>query len=172
MSRPNIEDYDSYFKGYILQVKGESFNEILNNHNSDILVFWKTIPENKWEYSYAINKWTIKQVLQHMIDTERILAYRALSLVREDTQILNEFDVNKYAEIGNAKSRNYKELVDEWNLLRESNNLMFKSFSFYDLNKYGHVETKRISVRAILYIIFGHAVHHINIIEKRYLQEL
>ena len=95
MSRPNIEDYDSYFKGYILQVKGESFNEILNNHNSDILVFWKTIPENKWEYSYAINKWTIKQVLQHMIDTERILAYRALSLVREDTQILNEFDVNK-----------------------------------------------------------------------------
>ncbi|MDC0388957.1 DinB family protein [Flavobacteriaceae bacterium] len=172
MSRPNIEDYDSYFKGYILQVKGESFNEILNNHNSDILVFWKTIPENKWEYSYAINKWTIKQVLQHMIDTERILAYRALSLVREDTQILNEFDVNKYAEIGNAKSRNYKELVDEWNLLRESNNLMFKSFSFDDLNKYGHVETKRISVRAILYIIFGHAVHHINIIEKRYLQDL
>ena len=171
MSRPNIEDYDSYFKGYILQVKGESFNEILNNHNSDILVFWKTIPENKWEYSYAINKWTIKQVLQHMIDTERILAYRALSVVREDTQILNEFDVNKYAELGNAKSRNYNELVDEWNLLRESNNLMFKSFTKNELNKYGFVGTKRISVRAILYIIFGHAVHHINIIEKRYLQE-
>jgi hypothetical protein len=171
MSRPNIEDYDSYFKGYILQVKGESFNEIFDNHNSDILAFWKIIPENKWEYSYAINKWTIKQVLQHMIDTERILAYRALSIVREDTQILNEFDVNKYAELGNAKSRNYNELVDEWNLLRESNNLMFKSFSLNDLSKYGHVGTKRLSVRAILYIIFGHAVHHINIIEKRYLQE-
>jgi uncharacterized damage-inducible protein DinB len=171
MSRPNIEDYDPYFKGYILQVKGESFNEIFNNHNTDILVFWKTIPEKKWEYSYAPNKWTIKQVLQHMIDTERIFVYRALSIVREDTQILNEFDVNMYADLGNAKSRNYKELVDEWNLLRESNNLMFKSFSFDDLNKYGHVGTKRISVRAILYIIFGHAVHHINIIEKRYLQE-
>ena len=129
MSRPNIEDYDSYFKGYILQVKGESFNEIFNNHNTDILVFWKTIPENKWEYSYAPNKWTIKQVLQHMIDTERILVYRALSIVREDTQIINEFDVNKYADLGNAKSRNYNELIDEWNLLRKSSNLMFKSFT-------------------------------------------
>jgi hypothetical protein len=171
MSRPKIENYDSYFKGYILQVKGESFNEIFDNHNSDILTFWKTIPENKWEYSYAINKWTIKQVLQHMIDTERILAYRALSIVREDTQILNEFDVNKYAELGNAKSRSYNELVDEWNLLRKSNNLMFKSFTKNELNKYGFVGIKRLSVRAILYIIFGHAVHHTKIIEERYLQE-
>ena len=171
MSRPKIENYDSYFKGYILQVKGESFNEIFDNHNSDILTFWKTIPENKWEYSYAMNKWTIKQVLQHMIDTERILAYRALSIVREDTQILNEFDVNKYAELGNAKSRSYNELVDEWNLLRKSNNLMFKSFTKNELNKYGFVGAKRLSVRAILYIIFGHAVHHIKIIEERYLQE-
>jgi uncharacterized damage-inducible protein DinB len=171
MSRPNIEDYDPYFKGYILQVKGESFNEIFNNHNTDILVFWKTIPEKKWEYSYAPNKWTIKQVLQHMIDTERILVYRALSIVREDTQILNEFDVNKYADLGNAKSRNYNELIDEWNLLRKSSNLMFKSFTKNELNKYGFVGPKRLSLRAILYIIFGHAIHHINIIKEKYLQE-
>jgi uncharacterized damage-inducible protein DinB len=171
MSRPNIDDYDSYFKGYILQVKGESFNEIFNNHNTDILVFWKTIPEKKWEYSYAPNKWTIKQVLQHMIDTERILVYRALSIVREDTQILNEFDVNKYADLGNAKSRNYNELIDEWNLLRKSSNLMFKSFTKNELNKYGFVGPKRLSLRAILYIIFGHAIHHVNIIKEKYLQE-
>ena len=171
MSRPNIEDYDPYFKGYILQVKGESFNEIFNNHNTDILVFWKTIPEKKWEYSYAPNKWTIKQVLQHMIDTERILVYRALSIVREDTQILNEFDVNMYADLGNAKSRNYNELIDEWNLLRKSSNLMFKSFTKNELNKYGFVGPKRLSLRAILYIIFGHAIHHVNIIKEKYLQE-
>ena len=106
MSRPKVNEYNSYFKGYISLVIGESSEEIKLNHNQKILEFWNTISLDKWTYSYAEGKWTLKQVLQHVIDTERILAYRALCIVRGEKQNLNEFDQDNYANFGHAINRN------------------------------------------------------------------
>tara|TARA_B100000768_G_C11280353_1_gene378223 strand:+ start:999 stop:1511 length:513 start_codon:yes stop_codon:yes gene_type:complete len=169
MSRPKVNEYNSYFKGYISLVIGESSEEIKLNHNQKILEFWNTISLDKWTYSYAEGKWTLKQVLQHVIDTERILAYRALCIVRGEKQNLNEFDQDNYANFGHAINRNIDDLITEWKLLRESNNLMFKSFTEKDLNKKGAAGLKTLSVKAILYIIFGHPLHHINIVNEKYL---
>ena len=169
MSRPNKNEYNPYFEGYISLVKGDTYNEIKNNYNQKVMEYWDTIPEEKWTYSYEKGKWTLKQVLQHIIDTERILVYRALCIVREDTKKLNEFDQDKYAESGKANLISPIDLISEWKFLRSSNDLMFKSFTDEDLEKTGTVGSKNLSVRAVMYIIIGHALHHINIINNRYL---
>ena len=169
MSRPKVNEYNSYFKGYISLVIGEYIDEIKLNHNQKILKFWNTISFDKWTYSYAQGKWTLKQVLQHVIDTERILSYRALCIVRGEKQNLNEFDQDDYANFGHATNRNIDDLIMEWKLLRESNNLMFNTFTEKDLNKKGTAGLKTFTVKAILYIIFGHPLHHINVVKEKYL---
>ena len=169
MPRPNKNEYNPYFEGYISLVKGDSFNEIKSNHNQKVMEYWDTIPEKKWTYSYEKGKWTLKQVLQHIIDTERILVYRALCIVREDTKKLSEFDQDKYASSGKATLRSHIDLINEWKFLRNSNDLMFKSFSEEDLKKTGIVGSKNLSVRAVIYIVIGHTLHHINIVNNKYL---
>ena len=169
MSKPTINEYNSFFQGYISLVKGESLKEVRNTYSKVIIEYWDSIPQEKWIYSYAPKKWTLKQVFQHVIDTERILAYRALCIVRGEKQKFNEFDQDKYADLGDAFQRNIDDLIIEWKLIRESNDIMFKSFTKKDLNKSGIVGTKNLSVNAINYIIYGHVLHHINVINKRYL---
>ena len=123
MSKPNKNEYTSFFQGYISLVKAESLDKARNMYSKIILKYWDSIPEEKWTYSYASKKWTLKQVFQHIIDTERILAYRALCIVRGEKQILNEFDQDKYANSGDAFFRNIEDLKIEWKLIRESNDL-------------------------------------------------
>lgn len=169
MSKPTINEYNSFFQGYISLVKAESLYEVRNMYSKLIIEYWDSIPQEKWIHSYASKKWTLKQVFQHVIDTERILAYRALCIVRGEKQKFNEFDQDKYADLGDAFQRNIDDLIIEWKLIRQSNDIMFKSFTKKDLDKTGIVGTKNLSVNAINYIIYGHVLHHINIINKRYL---
>ena len=169
MSKPNKNEYTSFFQGYILLVKAESLEKARNMYSKIILKYWDSIPEQKWTYSYASKKWTLKQVFQHIIDTERILAYRALCIVRGEKQTLNEFDQDKYANSGDAFFRNIEDLKTEWKLIRESNDIMFRSFTKKDLSKVGVVGKKNLSVNAIAYIIYGHVLHHINVINEKYL---
>lgn len=169
MSKPTINEYNSFFQGYISLVKAESLYEVRNMYSKLIIEYWDSIPQEKWIHSYASKKWTLKQVFQHVIDTERILAYRALCIVRGEKQKFNEFDQDKYADLGDAFQRNIDDLIIEWKLIRQSSDIMFKSFTKKDLDKTGIVGTKNLSVNAINYIIYGHVLHHINIINKRYL---
>jgi len=171
MLRPKPDEYNSYFQGYISLVTGNTFKEVNDSYNNEICKYWETIPKEKWSYFYAQNKWTLKRVFQHIIDTERIMAYRALCIVRNDKQNLNEFEQDQYAIVDNSINRNIDEMIKEWKSLRDSNNLMFESLKKNDLNKSGNIGSKKLSVRAIIYIIFGHALHHINIINKKYLNE-
>ena len=171
MLSPKPSEYNSYFQGYVSLVSGNTFKELKDRYNNQICKFWKTIPDEKWSYSYAKGKWTLKRVLQHIIDTERIMSYRALCIVRNDKQNLNEFEQDQYAIVDNSINRNFDDIIKEWESLRGSNNLMFESLSKNDLTKSGNIGSKKLSVRAIIYIIFGHALHHINIINEKYLNE-
>lgn len=169
MSRPNNKNYNTFFEHYIAMVKGVSLNEIIENHNKTIINYWSAIPSDKYNFSYSPNKWTIKQLFQHVIDTERILSYRILCIARGEKQSLIEFNENEYANIGHAYQRDFNLMVKEWELLRSSNNIMFKSFSENELNQVGLVGISKTSLKAIIYIIFGHALHHIKVIEERYI---
>ena len=169
MSRPNNKNYNAFFERYIAIVRGVSLNEIIQNHNTTILNYWSTIPSDKYNFSYSPNKWTIKQLFQQVIDTERILSYRILCIARGEKQSLNEFNENEYANFGNANQRDFKIMIKEWEFLRTSNNIMFKSFSENELNQVGLVGLNKTSLKAIIYIIFGHALHHIKVIEEKYI---
>ena len=168
MPRPVQSEYTSFFSNYISLTKGNDYNELIKNHDEILCDFWTKISKEKWEFSYANGKWTIKQLFQHVIDTERILAFRALSIARKEPNPLSSFDENEYAINGNAESRDPESMVQEYLYLRKSTNYLFSSFNENENKLIGKVVDKKISVNALGFIIVGHSLHHINICEKHY----
>jgi DinB superfamily len=169
MKRPSDGDYVSFYAGYIKNVSDDAikaFSDQLHTTN----VFFKSIPEDKIDYRYAEGKWSIKEIVGHLIDNERVMSYRALAISRNEKQSLPGFDENDYIRESNYSKRNYSDLVEELKKVRESNILMFKNFSEEILDRRGVANNSEVTVRAILFIIAGHELHHINIIKERYLK--
>ncbi len=121
------------------------------------------------EYRYEPSKWTPKELLQHVIDTERILAYRALCIARLEPKALLGFDENIYVENSNANNRSIEDLLKEFSLARQSTIPLFESFNNETLHRAGISFETKISVLALGFTIIGHAKHHFNILNERYL---
>lgn len=166
--RPKPEHYDSYFERYIKLVKGNDILKILNDQSRATQEVLNSFSEHKGNYRYADGKWTVKEVVGHLLDTERIFAYRALCIARGEKKSLPGFDENDYTREGNFNRRELFELNYEFRLLRESNILLFRSFTPEMLEMKGFANESIISVNAILYIIAGHEIHHMNVLLKRY----
>ncbi len=128
------------------------------------------VPVEKEEYRYAEGKWTVKEVLGHICDTERILGYRALCIARGEQKELPGFDENHYVSNGYFNKRSLYDLAHEFSIVRESNIALFKSFDENILDKKGTANKNIMSVRSILFMIAGHEKHHINVIKERYLK--
>lgn len=128
-----------------------------------------TIPEEKGTYRYAEGKWTIKEVLNHMMDAERVFAYRALRFSRNDQTPLQSFDENEYAIHANAHGRSIYRLAREIQWLRETTVDLYASFTPEMLQRVGTASNQRISVFNLGYIIAGHDLHHRKILMERYL---
>ena len=141
----------------------------LENSFKNTLNFFKSIPENKLEFSYADGKWTVKEIIQHLIDAERVFAYRALRFARQDKTPLPGFDENEYAVASDANNRTIEDLIEEYISLRQATIAMFKSFSDDVLMQIGIASQGETSVRAVGFIIIGHETHHCAIIRERYL---
>ena len=135
----------------------------------DFIKFVQNIPMDKFDYRYAENKWTIKDIIQHIIDAERIFGYRALRISRNDKTPLPGFEENEYAQNTNAIRRSIQELLTELSAVRHSNLLLFKSLSDKQLTKLGTASNHTISVRAIGFLIIGHQKHHQKVFQERYL---
>lgn len=167
--RPNLQDHISYFSQYInIVTEADVISALKNNHQS-VLSFIESIPTSQSEYKYAEGKWTIKQVLNHMIDTERIFAYRALRFARGDNQLLPGFDENVYATNANLSLTNLQLLSDEFDSVRLSTVLLFKQLSKKELLLKGKMTAGEVNVLSLGFTICGHAQHHVNIIKERYL---
>lgn len=165
----NTSEYNSFYQTYIDACgNGEMIEELKINLVSSLNLF-KSIPIEKQEYSYAEGKWTIKELLQHLLDSERIFAYRALRISREDKTNIPGYEHNDYVPVSKANSRKYEDLIEEFELLRKSSIALFKSFNNEMLINTGTANNDRISVRAIGFIMAGHYNHHLKIIKKRYL---
>src|SRR5215831_6783865 len=114
MARPAPQDSAEFYHGYINQAKGNSVAEIMANHAEEIKNFFSNLPDAKADHAYAEDKWTIKELLQHVIDAERVFAYRALRFARKDETPLSSFDENTYTQNSNAKNRAFQSLKDEF----------------------------------------------------------
>ncbi len=169
MSKPVDGTFTPYFKNYIDLVVEDNLKDALKNQESDINNFFVSIPEAKSNDPYAPGKWTLKELLQHIIDTERIFNYRALALARKEKNSLPGFDENEYAANSNANNRNWKDLCEELIAVRKATVILFNSFTDDVLHYSGLANNKPVTVLALGYVIAGHFNHHKNIVEERYL---
>lgn len=168
MARPTAADYPEYFNKYISQVAEENLSDAFKTQFPKIELLLRSIDEEKAGFAYAPGKWTLKELLQHIIDGERIFNYRALSFARKETASLPPFDENIYADNSNANARSWKSLSNEFINVRRSTEDLFKSFSDDMLQQKGVANDNSISVLSLGYTIVGHVTHHIKIIEERY----
>lgn len=167
--KPTIGTYPEYFQRYIDAVKDDNLLNALENGCMEAMQIFQTISEEKALYAYAEGKWTIKEVIQHIIDTERIFCYRALVFARRDATPLPSFDENSYAENSYANSRSIQELIKEFFTVRKASQLFFQSLSEDQLLLSGWMSGKSSSALALGFIIAGHCQHHLNILQERYL---
>jgi len=170
MPRPDLTRVPDYFHNYIKQAEGDDLMDVLKKQTRSFEDFLNEIPKNKRNYSYAEGKWTIKELLQHIIDAERIFAYRALCFARKDTTPLPSFEENSYAANSKAGQRKWKDLVKEFEAVRRSTEILFDSFDEEQLETAGTASGKSNYVSAIGFIIAGHANHHIKVVKEKYLQ--
>ncbi|MUP45798.1 DinB family protein [Gramella sp. BOM4] len=172
MKRSDLQ-YDEigeFYWNYIRLIpEDEELIDCLKKNTHEITEFLKSVPEEKWKHSYAEDKWSISQMVQHIMDTERIFQYRALSFARGESKPLPGFDHDFYAMTYDAKDRKPVELLKEFKAIRESGVLLYKSFSDEMLARKGNMNEMNATPRAIGFIMAGHALHHKDVIDKRYL---
>ena len=164
------DEYPAIYSAYIETVTGDVM-EFLREQLDTFPEFLANIPAGKSEFAYAEGKWTIKEVVGHVIDTERIMAYRALRFARNDTKELIGFEPEDFVKNARFNERSLDSLSGEFQQLRKSNLILFESFNDHELARKGLASERLISVTAFLYIIAGHLNHHRNIIRERYLNE-
>ena len=170
MNKLQKKDYPAYFDTYIrILNKDLSLLEYLEHSLELFEQILYDISEDKYEYRYQPGKWTIKEVVQHLIDTERVFVYRALRFSRKDKKLLAGYDENDYVSNYNINQRDFNKLLDEFCLLRRSTILMFEDFNKEILSFTGEVESGEFSVEALGYVCSGHVLHHLNVIQERYL---
>lgn len=162
-------EYLPFYRSYINKLGDLELFSGLESGLADAISLFESIPENRLEYRYAEGKWTIKDVIQHLIDAERIFAYRMLRIARQDQTSLPGFNENEYAQESLANDRNGDELIEEYKILRRATLILVKSFNDATLKSIGNVNNGKMSVRAIGFIIIGHEKHHCQIIHERYL---
>lgn len=167
MNEPVV--YKNYFENYTKLVAEKDILSAIANQSKTLNEFFGSISEEKAEYAYAEGKWTLKEMLQHMIDTERIFAFRALCISRKETATLTGFDENSYAANSSANKRTWESLVNEMKIVRESTKLLFSSFTDEMLATAGNFSSATASVHTIGNIIVGHFYHHVIIANDRYL---
>lgn len=171
MKRPGKGDYPEYFETYFQNINDENPIELMETQKNEMLSLLSTINETKANYSYAEGKWTIKEVIGHLIDSERVFSYRAIAIARGDTQSLPGFEQDDYVNGGNFNSRKFLDLIDEYQKLREATIPLFKSFDEAIYDRRGTANENPLTVRAVLFLIPGHEKHHLNVLKDRYLNK-
>jgi len=167
--QPNPEDYAPYYENYVKLIQGDDILKILNEQNKKTQDILNSFSEHRGNYRYADGKWTVKEVVGHLLDTERVFAYRALCIARGEKKTLPGFDQDDYVSEGNFNRRELFDLNYEFRLLRESNLLLFRSFTPEMLKLKGFANESSVTVLAILFIIAGHEKHHMNVLREKYM---
>lgn len=167
MNRPLTHEYPEWAEKYVKLIDGDII-ELLQRQVSEFSGFMCNLVE-KADYAYAPGKWTIKEMMGHIVDTERILVYRLTCFARNERQMLPGFEEDDYVANAHFADRSLLSLSEEFSLLRKANLYLFRSLSETELERSGTANDKQISVKALLYVIAGHIMHHTQIVKERYL---
>ena len=169
MARPDLSRVPEFYHNYIKKAPENDLTVALKNNTSAFNALIKTIPAEKHDYRYAEGKWTIKDLIQHIIDGERIFSYRALRFARKDNTPLPGFDENLFAANAKTGKRSWNEMIEEFNTVRKATELLFMSFDEQDLESSGVASDNSVYVLGLGFICAGHCAHHLQVLKERYL---
>ncbi len=165
----NLSTVPNFYKNYVKQIEETDLLQALRISGHRALELVHSISEEKADFRYAPDKWTIRELLCHIVDAERIFAYRALRFARNDKTPLASFEENDYATQANAEGRSLQKIAAEMAHLRSSTIDLFESFTPEMLMRKGSVNNNELSVIALAFIIAGHETHHCHVLKERYL---
>ena len=168
-ARPEKNEYAPYYDRYVLLVPDGEVVETLERQSEDTLALLRGVGEERAAHRYEEDKWSIKQVVGHLVDTERIFAYRALAIARGEQKPLPGMDQNEYMAGANFDARTLADLAEEFKHVRRANVLMLRGLPVEAWSRRGVASDNEVTVRALAYIIAGHEAHHVQILRTRYL---
>jgi len=169
MQAPNANEYNPYFETYIKLVDSANFEDSLSNNTKDVLNYFSNISEASANYRYASDKWSIKEVLMHIVDVERTMCNRLFVAARGDHQSpLFKMDDALYQQNANTEARTLKSILDEFNLVRNNTHFFINTLNKTHELLIANTTPVPVTVRALAYIIIGHATHHLNVLKERY----
>ena len=161
-------EYGQFYAGYIKLIPDVTLRSALNESAAALIEVASHATEEQYDYAYAPGKWTVKECMQHVLDTERIFLVRALRIARGDQTPLPGFDQDDFASVANVKGRNFKKMIEEFRHVRQSSIIMFRSFTEEDLLRIGTMSGSKASPRAIGFILSGHVFHHAKLYREKY----
>jgi len=168
--RPEADkEYAAYYAGYVDYVQGNDFLSVLKSSKEDVLSLYNNLEDLQWSYRYEPGKWTIKEVLIHMVDTERIFAYRALRIARNDRTPLAGFDQNEYMAEINGASRSKASVLAEYTAVRDASIALFEGLPDSSYARTGEASGFPVTPLGLGFITAGHELHHMKILKERYL---
>jgi len=170
VARPEAGEYDPYYERYISLVTGTDILGTLESQRRQMLLLLSGCDEADADFRYAPDKWSVKEVLGHVCDTERIFAYRALRFARADRTPLPGYEQDDYARIANFDARNISDLAADFASVRAATIALLRSFDAEAWQRRGSANDNEVSVRALAHIIAGHELHHVAILRERYLK--
>lgn len=168
-SRPPTSEYPAYFDQYLAHVTEADPVAVMAEQIEEFTDFFRELPAGKADFAYAPGKWTIKEIVGHLSDTERVMAYRALRFARGDRAELPGFDENAWMPPSGFAERTLADLIEEWVAVRRATIALFASLPPRARTGAGIANGKPLSVRAVAFMIPGHVRHHLNVIRTRYL---
>jgi len=171
-TRPQTSDYAPNFAKYVSRVPDGDLLEILENQRRDMLRLLEPLSDTDGDFRYAPDKWSIKEILGHLNDTERVFAYRLLRIARGDQTPLPGFEQDHYVKAANSSARKLASLLEEFDSIRSASAGLILSLDSASFLRRGTASGKEISALALTFLIAGHALHHQAILEERYLPAL
>ncbi|PIB35136.1 hypothetical protein BFP72_06870 [Reichenbachiella sp. 5M10] len=170
IAKPEKSEYNEFYQGYVDYTFHESdILGYLKAQRDEVMSLYESLPEEKLDHAYAEGKWTVEQLLRHIIDTERVFGYRAMCIARGDRTDLPGFDENDYVDQSDDSRNTRQDMLTEFIQVRNANMSMILNFSKEMLATVGNSNESPTSVRAIVYILGGHLAHHLTILKERYL---
>ena len=167
-ARPDASEYAPFYHGYVTMVPDGGVVELVRSTGREVLEALGRIPETRGDHRYGPDKWTIREVIGHLIDAERIFTYRALRVARGDRTPLAAFDENEFVKTAGSEARTLASLTRELGAVREATAQLFESLPDEAWGRSGIASGKDVSLRALAYITTGHAMHHLRILRERY----
>ena len=168
IERPGRDEYADFYAGYIAALPPGDILEILDLQRDQIRHLAENVAGDRETFRYAPGKWSVREMVGHLIDAERVFSYRALCFSRGDATPLPGFDENFYVANADFDSRTLQSLIEELTLLRSANVLLFRSLAPEKLARAGVANTYPVSVRALAFILAGHLQHHFGVLRERY----